>query len=435
MRRSIIVLTCLAVALTVGGCGGGDDSKDNGGGKGRNEGQSGPPAKTADPPTVFNANAGVLLPKGAFRANLAGSIVSPFTTLHGRTAYIVSPVGLTAVDVITGKQQWNTVIEGAPSDPNAQSGPFVNPVGPKPPVVAGNTVVAAVATAEPGKGTTPGHQAIAVVAVDTKSGKTKWTTKITVPETVAGTDGQGFVTTVVGVSDKAVVVNYKKGKTFTVAIDPSNQRNLWTKENFDAGSVNGDVVVGAVGIEGTSEVSAHSQTVAVGLTDGNQRWTATPLSSSITITAANSALVVVDAKDQKSGDPSLYFLDPASGAERGKYTIDGNYAIWQYGECNYDEQSVLLCNSKNGELVAFDATTGKQLWKLPDPAANRVAPSVTSVWHGAVYGRTQNGPLVLDAKTGQDRSTEPGIVPRFVSEYAGIAADQQGNPVAYPVLK
>jgi hypothetical protein len=58
---------------------------------------------------------------------------------------------------------------------------------------------------------------------------------------------------------------------------------------------------------------------------------------------------------------------------------------------------------------------------------------VTAVWHGAVYGTTENGPVVLDATTGEDRSTEAGAAPSWVSEYAGIALDDKGAPVAYPV--
>lgn len=80
---------------------------------------------------------------------------------------------------------------------------------------------------------------------------------------------------------------------------------------------------------------------------------------------------------------------------------------------------------------------GIKLWSLPDQAANRVAPGgLTVAWHGALYGYT-NGkqPIVLDAKTGKDLSTEVGFVPDWVSKYAAAGVDQDGASKAYPVKK
>ncbi|MGW0660119.1 hypothetical protein [Streptodolium elevatio] len=50
-------------------------------------------------------------------------------------------------------------------------------------------------------------------------------------------------------------------------------------------------------------------------------------------------------------------------------------------------------------------------------------------WHGAVYG-TANGPVVLDAATGQDLAT-PDIAPALVSANIGIAEDTSGNVRAH----
>ncbi|MBD0742403.1 hypothetical protein [Streptomyces sp. CBMA152] len=59
----------------------------------------------------------------------------------------------------------------------------------------------------------------------------------------------------------------------------------------------------------------------------------------------------------------------------------------------------------------MDPHTGKALWALPD-SSGRVAPNVTGARHGMVYGRTeQNGLVVLDARTGQDKETSPGAAP------------------------
>jgi hypothetical protein len=45
---------------------------------------------------------------------------------------------------------------------------------------------------------------------------------------------------------------------------------------------------------------------------------------------------------------------------------------------------------------------------------------ITAAWHGAVYGETGNGSVVLDGRTGADRSANPGASPQLVNEYFGV---------------
>jgi hypothetical protein len=54
----------------------------------------------------------------------------------------------------------------------------------------------------------------------------------------------------------------------------------------------------------------------------------------------------------------------------------------------------------------------------PD-SSGRLVPAVTAFWHGAVYGETQNGPVILDGRTGKDRSS-PGVAPIGVDQYTGL---------------
>ncbi len=59
--------------------------------------------------------------------------------------------------------------------------------------------------------------------------------------------------------------------------------------------------------------------------------------------------------------------------------------------------------------VGFDRveaveTTGKPLWSLPEAAAGRVMPHVSTVYSSLVYARSNNG-VILDARTGKDQVT------------------------------
>lgn len=95
--------------------------------------------------------------------------------------------------------------------------------------------------------------------------------------------------------------------------------------------------------------------------------------------------------------------------------------------CFYDQASLTLCayaaqyQPGDQQVFAFDpANPHDPLWQPPDPGHTRVAPTVTAVWNGAVYGITENGPVVLDARTGADRNAHPGAAPALVDPYFAI---------------
>lgn len=437
-------MACLTAVLTAGGCGSGpapQSAQSPRSGVAAPSGEpAAPAATTADPPTAFDAAAGVALPRTAFSTNVGGSVTASFVTLRDRTAYIVAPTGLTAVDVLTGKQQWATPIEGAPGDPDNQSGPFVNTTGPRPPVVTDKLAVAALPVAIPEQGTTPGYIALTVLAADAATGKKAWQTDVKV-STDEYADASNAVTKVVGVTDKAVIAGYDKDQDhITVGLDPVTGKTLWTRAKYTGGSVHGDILAG-VDYDNGLESSSSSQITALDAGTGQQKWVAAKGSYSLDVVSADPALVVVDQKAEVEqnvhGGTFLVFLDPATGAEKARLVGDYGSAVSSYGDCFYDQQSVLACSS-SGVLTGYDAATARKLWSLPDQAANRVAPGVLVAWHGVLYGTTQGGqPIALDAKTGKDLSTGVGVEPYWVSKYAaiGVSEDDNRTPIAYPVKK
>lgn len=439
-------MTCLAAAITIGGCSGGATPQAAQPGAVTGAGTPGtttapaPEAKTADPPTEFDAGAGVPLPTGAFSTNVGGGITAKFLTLRDRTAYIVGPTELTAVDVLTGRQQWAAPIEGEAGDPDNQRGPFVNTTGPRPPVVTGKLVVAAVPVKVPEQGTTPGHIALTVLATDVTTGKKLWQTDTKLVSADQYADAGNAVTKVVGVTGKSVIATYDKDEEhFTVALDPVTGHALWTRENYSGGSVHGDTLAGVDHAEGLHS-GYTKQITALDTATGQQKWVAAKDSYSLDVVSADPALVVVDQKAEVGqnvhGGTFLVFLDPATGAEKTRLVGDYGSAVSSYGDCYYDQQSVLICGA-SGVLTAYDATTAGKLWSLPDKTADRVAPGVLTAWHGVLYGDTQGTkPIALDAKTGKDLTTEVGVEPHWVSKYAAIGVAGDGRtPMAYPVKK
>lgn len=439
MRRTLVIVACLGAVVTAGCGSGGDGTAASPSGTapaGQPPTSAEPAAKTADPPTAFDAAAGVPLPDGALGSNVAGNVTSTFLTLRGRTGYIVRPTALDAVDLLTGKQKWTVPVEREPGDPYNQAGPFVNTTGPRPPAVGEKLAVAAVPVVMPEKGTTPAYIALSVVAADPESGTKAWQADIKVSEDQYA-DASNAVTEVVAVTDKAVVARYshQDEEHVTVALDPASGRTLWQRKDYDAGSLHGDILVGVD--YNVAENSSMVQATALDLATGQQKWVGALKSSSLKDVPADPALVVLTRNDYGSGDSSLLILDPATGAEKLKVDGERVFGSLPYGDCFYDQRSVLVCLA-DGVLTGYDAKTAAKLWALPDKAANRVAPGLTTVWHGALYGVTQGSqPIVLDAKTGKDLVVDGvGVAPDLVSEYAGVTVDKQsGKPMAYPVKK
>jgi hypothetical protein len=108
--------------------------------------------------------------------------------------------------------------------------------------------------------------------------------------------------------------------------------------------------------------------------------------------------------------------------------------------CRFDERLTTVCwNADAARPVAtgYDGTTARVLWSLPDAAAGRVAPQVTTVWHGTVYGTTENGPVVLDASSGADLpGAGPGVAPDLVNGLVGVVGATIDRPRAraYPAV-
>ena len=372
-----------------------------------------PPRKAFDPPTRFDAAAG--LPLGPGRAD--------DVLLYANTAFVGGETGTTATDLLTGRQAPLL----APTNPPLQRpGGLGKPVGHPPALVQrpgqGAAVVVPYPVTVPASGTTAARQAVELVVADAATGQ-----KITVL-TVDATPAEGDFTAVAGeyaqvVGSQGNVVVLTVGKQVTVAADLTTGSVLWRKDDVRAAAVLGDTVVGVTAPDGSDKQAI----VGLGVTDGARRWSALDVRNA-DVAPGGPAFVVVLA-EQNDGK-RFYALVHGDG----KVT---DQATGQYGaglRCRYDAAAVTVCAIATSDpLFGLAATTGKVLWQLP--ATGRVAPAVTAVWHGAVYGTANGKPLVLDAHTGADREPNPGLAPVAVTGYAGVSADPAGQTLlAYPAV-
>jgi outer membrane protein assembly factor BamB len=182
---------------------------------------------------------------------------------------------------------------------------------------------------------------------------------------------------------------------------------------------------------------------AVNAADGARIWTEDKENSSAAIYPAGPRFVVINGNRVNTSGGYYEVIDARTGAERPDIS---QYAkpmtTTTFGlNCYYDDVEVTVCdgtrpNAKTFEkekfTFGFDAKTGKKLWELPELSANRTAITATSAYHGAVYGTTEDGAVVLDAKTGQDREVAAGVAPYAVSGSFGVAF-VEGKPGLYAV--
>ncbi|MEU7222314.1 PQQ-binding-like beta-propeller repeat protein [Streptomyces chrestomyceticus] len=376
------------------------------------------PRKSFDPPQTFAAQ-GAALPEAAGRGSISmvGTLIKPLPlALHDTHAYIAAANSLQILDTSTGTTTTTVRPRHQPAvEPDTETGAPV-------PTRDGKQLLVPFTVTFPGKGTTPSRTGIELVAVDTTDRRTAWTLDIdTLPSWAEKAPAQARL---VATTKNAAVLSVTSGnRGATYAVDLATRKVSWHNDDVAAAAVIGDTAVAV-----TTKDTVRQQVTGLAVDhDGKQLWN-TIDGFDLTVRPAGPHLAAVTGNDYDSGDSVSALLTP-----------DGGKAADLPGEtsglsCRYDDASVTVCQTDGPRVFALDATTGKQLWNLPEQGTGRIAPKVTAAWHGAVYGTTGNGPVVLDAKTGADRNTSPGAAPAAVNEYTGVAVadDEQHTVVAHP---
>ncbi|MFE4662344.1 PQQ-binding-like beta-propeller repeat protein [Streptomyces hydrogenans] len=337
--------------------------------------------------------------------------------LEGPSIFASSSAELKALSAVDGKKLWSVGAQGEPKN-RERLGSQINSA----PAFIQKGGVSAVLTAfdivVPGAGTTAEREAIELTAVASDTGKRLWSATVERPEVeggqepvLVGSDGKTAVVQVAGSFDQAVL-----------GISLESGRTLWTAKEFLAGFVHGGVVVGR------ASKGSDNSIVALNTADGSQAWSnykdarigasVTPLGKGLfTAPVDPDRTVLLDAATGK----------PPAGSDG---TLPGDPADAQ---CTYDDRDTIVCTehfgvgSERNRVSALDATSFKELWAIDSEDTTRLVPAVTTAWHGAVYAKTSNGPVILDARTGQDKELSPGAAPSQINGYIGLGRPGPGQ--------
>ncbi|MEU4823415.1 PQQ-binding-like beta-propeller repeat protein [Actinomadura sp. NPDC023710] len=411
MDKRIWICTAVAMAVLLTGCGGGHPKAGATSGKsatGRSSAATAPAVPVADPPVRFDTRRAVELPAEARQSGYTTSYGALPVLLDDRTAVSVADGVMYGVDILTGRQVWKTgprkKLFSRSSDTRAT---VVMLQGRR-------TALAAFMTEVPGQGTTPSGAAIELIGVDLASGKNVLNDDLPLPQDSAP---WGNPVSVVGVDATTAVLNWSGGGT--VVADLAAHKVRWIRRGFDAIGLDGGVIAGQTGD------LLHYRLLGLRATDQRQEW-------------ASKEYEVPTFEAEPAG-PGLYSLHHSTGSVRDRSSTvlhdiktgkpRKHLGLEYRWHCVSDGAETLLCNGADGGIVGLDAGTLDTLWRLPSDG--RLAPKVTAFWHGAVYGTTPNGPVVLDARSGKDREVRPGAAPRVVSRYGGLVVGPEGAWMVY----
>ncbi|MEV5754857.1 PQQ-binding-like beta-propeller repeat protein [Actinoallomurus sp. NPDC052308] len=383
----------LALAMTACGHEGGSRAEAHG-----TRTPSAPNAPHYDPPVRFAPNGRPLLSATA----ADGSHDVSEVLLAGHLAYFQDGDGLQAVDVTTGRSSWS-------ARPGAGATVDGRRIRPALASLSGRQYVIGLFPGElPGHGTTPATPVLELLLVDPATGRTAGDDAMPLPSELA----EGFnLYDIVGTDGRAVVIGLSGSSPDAVVVaDPAAHRIRWTRQKATPVAVSDGLVVVISAVRSSGFFSSQGTYRLQGIDTATEavRWSTAP-SAAYTYQAerAGPGLVTVSGGYYETGG----LLDITTGKRRFRYPDQDLY------DCLDDDRSVVVCFNTD-RVIALDATTAQLLWELPKDG--RTSPKVTAAWHGAVYGTTANGPVVLDARTGRDRETSPGAAPDLVGPYGGV---------------
>ncbi|WP_432523011.1 PQQ-binding-like beta-propeller repeat protein [Kineococcus sp. SYSU DK006] len=439
LRRSMALTAAAALTLAAAGCSSSSSGQPSGAPSPTGE----PTAQRAsfDPPVRFDP-AGVALPEqaAAGKVSLGGQLVDDLAlSVQDLTGYLTTEAGLQVVDLVSGEA----------GDLHSPTAPVVPTSGNPSPLSAPALVrsdttslaVAAFVVTQPASGTTPEHRVVEVLALDTATGEQAWQVTLELPQWAQEDSGSAPVVKVLAASstsspageaatpDGEVVVTVDGGwkQAITWGLMPEGGQQRWQHEGLLQATRIGDVVLG-----NQANSRDNGLLSALNAADGTLRWQAPAGTSLVSASTVSPTLAGVNVNDYASGDNVFQVLNAGTG------TVTDTIPTGRTGitlACHDDGAGTGVCGTNAGAaasaVIAYDGSAGTRLWNLPQDGSPRVAPALSTAWHGAVYGTTANGPVVLDAKTGADREVSPGAAPVLVNDRVGIAVDSEGSVSAY----
>ncbi|MGW1246123.1 hypothetical protein [Streptomyces sp. NPDC002535] len=422
-HRHVTQLALAAVLTGLAGCSGGASGSDtDAGAPGAASGAKTPAAakpKAFDPPATFGKEIALPVDEDVKEWGFA---------LRGPRLYHRTSEALDAYDTHSGQKLWSSPLgreswytgkEGQPSDDQTI-----------PPVFAqqdGHTgVLFAYADYTKGSGTERDRTDVYLRSVDADSGTVSWTVRLPAPKgatvgdlepaVIGAEDGTAAVRVLTNADDSDSGGDGGQSAT-TYAVDLTSHQVKWQKDGFAGDVLDGGVVIGArlseeatfQAIDGWHSPQEDLALAGLALTDGSPRWEQGGRAGVEVEQVGGGFFVAGSLRDSRTG-------------ERVAGSPDGSFI-----RCFHDQRSVVVCDTKE-TARGIDAQSRKVLWTISDDDPARKKPEVHNAFHGAVYATADAEGVILDARTGKDRSLYDGASTYAINEYAAVGIDMNVYP-------
>ncbi|MFJ8849289.1 hypothetical protein [Streptomyces sp. NPDC102437] len=420
-HRHVMHLALVAVLTGLAGCSdGASGTHADAGAPGAASGAEPPAAakaKAFDPPAKFGKE--IALPVDEDIKDWGFALLGP--TLYHRTSE-----ALDAYDTHSGRKLWSSSLgrkdwytgkEGVPNDDQTI-----------PPVLAqqdGHTgVLFAYADHTKGSGTEPDRTDVYLRSVDADSGKVSWTARLPAPK---GATVGDLEPAVIGAEDGTAAVRVLTStddsgsdggqSATTYAVDLKNHQVTWQKDGFAGETLDSGVVIGAQlgdeatfqAIDGWHSMDEDLALAGLALTDGAPRWKQEGRTAVEVEQVGGGFFVAGSLRDSRTGEP---VPSEPSGS---------------FLHCFNDQRSVIVCDTKE-TARGIDAQSRKVLWTISEDDPSRKKPEVGNAFHGAVYASAGADGVILDARTGKDRSLYDNASTYVINEYAAVGIDMNVYP-------
>ncbi|MDF4254643.1 PQQ-binding-like beta-propeller repeat protein [Streptomyces sp. WMMB303] len=274
-------------------------------------------------------------------------------------------------------------------------------------------VLTAVSERIEGTGTEKDRDSLVVTARDAMTGKKEWTTAIkeTAERELPPLD-DGSVS-FVDANAKTILLSAEPKPNFdeevTFALDTDDGDLRWTRQSFSAVGLDEDTVIGY------QYSSYYPHMVGLSAKDQRELWSGRETERYPGGTVLDGGLAAL------ADSAGTYLMDTGTG--KTKAELDA------MAECHFDQKSTVICGAAEAELlVGYDADSMERLWELSGDDAQREVPELVAARPGVVYVNTSDGPVTLEARTGEDLDTDlPDISLVDVVEGYGIVVPESGS--------
>ena len=376
-----------------------------------------------DPPRQFSTQSTLTIDDAANSAIGNGTLYD----LHGAPDDPTqSSVQIRALDMSSGDVRWSVPPPGAsfggPLRVDGAPGPLLAAAFPHP-------VLFYVATALiQGQGTQRNHFAAQVGSLSADTGAALWTVRLDLPlayyQDQVPMPEQYVSLDIVGADEHHLAIRAAGPDgtpPITWVLDPATGRTHWTQPGIEAIGLGSNTVAARPAAQG---IMSSATVAGLSADTGAPVWTPfVHKVDTIGYAMVGTRLLLLKASDLFT-PTTTYLLDMRSGQPVA--TLRDDFT------CKFDQVDTVACQSSD-TLVGLDAATGKQLWSLPDPSAQRIMPSLGAAYHGLLYTHGENTGVILDARTGADVVDNGAVSPQIVIPGYGIESGDDTLTV-YPAI-